>query len=224
MTGSRPSTSARACRSSSGDEVAPSDGFVACTPTLDAAIWAAELAEGEGRPRVYEVAATGAVENVEGRPGDAPSPHPVMSWRSTEPLHVLREITDWTHYHGTRARFRPGDVIEPGHTANYGARPRVANFVYFTRTLDAAIWAAELAAGDGPGRIYVVEPTGEVEDDPNVTNTRFRGNPTKSFRSRAPLRVRRELEAWTGHAPEAVGAMRAGLAKLEREGVEPEDT
>ena len=125
-----------------GDVIAPIDGFVPCTRNLDGAIWAAELAEGEGGPRVYEVAATGAVENVEGRPGDAPSPHPVMSWRSREPLRVLREITDWTHYHGTRARFRPGEVIEPGHTANYGARPRVANFVYFTRTLGRGLAAS----------------------------------------------------------------------------------
>jgi hypothetical protein len=207
-----------------GDVIPPSDGFVHCTPDLDAAIWAAELSDGDGEPHVYVVAATGALQNAEGRPGDTPSPHPAMSWRSREPLEVLREVTEWTHYHGTRARFGPGDVIEPGHAANYGARPRAANFVYFARTLDAAIWAAELAAGTGPGRIYVVDPTGEIEDDPNVTNARFRGNPTQSFRSRSPLRVLRELETWTGHSLRAVGAMRDGLAQLDREGVEPDDT
>ena len=136
---------------------------------------------------------------------------------------VLDEVTEWTHYHGTRADLRPGDLIEPGHAANFGATARAANFVYFARTLDAATWGAELAAGEGPGRIYLVEPTGEVEDDPNLTNTKFRGNPTKSFRSRAPLRVTGELTHWTGHRPEAIRAMKEGLARLEREGVEPND-
>jgi rifampin ADP-ribosylating transferase len=89
--------------------------------------------------------------------------------------------------------------------------------------LDAAIWGAELAAGEEPGRIYLVEPTGEIEDDPNLTNMRFRGNPTKSFRSRAPLRVTGELRAWTGHRPEAIRAMKEGLARLKQEGVEPDD-
>lgn len=94
--------------------------------------------------------------------------------------------------------------------------------------MDAATWGAELAAGEAaageaPGRIYVVEPTGEYEHDPNLTNVRFKGNPTKSFRSRAPLRVLRELQGWKGHPPEVVQAMKAGLARLEQEGVEPED-
>lgn len=146
-----------------------------------------------------------------------------MSWRSRESLTVLDEVTEWTYYHGTRADLRPGDLIEPGHQANFGPTPRSANFVYFARTLDAAIWGAELAAGEDRGRIYLVEPTGEVEDDPNLTNARFRGNPTKSFRSRSPLRVTRELEKWTGHAPEKIHAMKEGLARLEREGVDPDD-
>ncbi|MCK9521462.1 MAG: NAD(+)--rifampin ADP-ribosyltransferase [Proteobacteria bacterium] len=146
-----------------------------------------------------------------------------MSWRSRGPLTVLNEVTEWTHYHGTRADLRPGDLIEPGHAANFGATPRSANFVYFARTLDAAIWGAELAAGEEPGRIYLVEATGEIEDDPNLTNVKFRGNPTKSFRSRAPLRVTGELEEWIGHPAEAVRAMKEGLARLEREGVEAND-
>lgn len=84
-------------------------------------------------------------------------------------------------------------MIEPGDAANFGPSPRSANVVYFARTLDAATWGAELASGDAPGRIYIVEPTGEIEDDPNLTNMRFRGNPTKSFRSRGALRVTGEL-------------------------------
>jgi rifampin ADP-ribosylating transferase len=146
-----------------------------------------------------------------------------MSWRSREPLTVLAEVTDWAHYHGTRADLRLGDLIAPGHAANFGSAPRSANFVYFARTLDAAIWGAELAAGPEPERIYLVEPTGEIEDDPNLTNQRFRGNPTQSFRSRAPLRVTGELKEWASHPPETIRAMKEGLARLEQEGVEPDD-
>lgn len=206
-----------------GDEILPRDGFAHCTPSLDAAIWAAELSEGDGEPRVYEVAATGSAEDARGQPDYTAPPHPAMSWRSREPLTVVREITEWANYHGTRADLRPGDLIKPGHAANFGPTPRSANFVYFARTLDAATWGAELAAGEGPGRIYLVEPTGPVEPDPNLTNMKFRGNPTKSFRSRAPLRVTGEVEDWTAHPPEAIRAMREGLARLDQQGVEPDD-
>ena len=92
------------------------------------------------------------------------------------------------------------------------------NYVYFTATLDAATWGAELAAGEGHGRIYVVEPTGEFEDDPNVTDKRFPGNPTRSFRTREPLRVVGELLDWVPHSPEKLRAMRDGLEALRREG------
>lgn len=95
--------------------------------------------------------------------------------------------------------------------------------MYMARTLDAAKWGAELAAGDGPGRIYVVEATGPIEDDPNVTDRKFRGNPTKSFRSRAPLRVTGEVMDWQGHAPEALAAMREGLERLKRLGLDTID-
>jgi rifampin ADP-ribosylating transferase len=87
------------------------------------------------------------------------------------------------------------------------------NYVYFTATLDAATWGAELAAGEGRGRIYVVEPTGEFEDDPNVTNKKFPGNPTQSFRSREPLRVVDELVDWVGHSREKLKAMRDAVAR-----------
>ncbi len=206
-----------------GEAIAPSDGFVHFSAELDGAIWAAELSEGDGAPRVYEVAVTGTPEDATQHADYAARPHPAMSWRSRGRVTVVDEVTVWSHYHGTRAQLHRGDLIEPGHAANFGPTPRLANFVYFTRTLDAAIWGAELAAGDGKGRIYVVEPTGEIEDDPNLTNQRFRGNPTKSFRSRSPLCVVRELEAWTGHAPEAIRAMKRGLSRLDRERVEPDD-
>ena len=92
------------------------------------------------------------------------------------------------------------------------------NFVYFTATLDAAVWGAELAGGEGRGRIYFVEPTGEFEDDPNVTDKKFPGNPTQSFRSREALRVVGELDDWVGHPPEKLDAMRASLAALQAKG------
>ena len=92
------------------------------------------------------------------------------------------------------------------------------NHVYVTETLDAAAWGAELAVGDGAGRIYFVEPTGVIEDDPNVTDKKFPGNPTRSFRSHEPLRVVGELTDWIGHSPEQLTSMRANLDRLAREG------
>ena len=92
------------------------------------------------------------------------------------------------------------------------------NHVYFTATLDAAVWGAELAAGQGRGRIYLVEPIGEFEDDPNVTDKKFPGNPTQSFRSREPLRVVGELADWVGHSREKLQAMQDGLRTLKRQG------
>lgn len=124
-----------------------------------------------------------------------------------------------TYYHGTRADLSVGDLIEPGRASNYGRRKKAA-FVYLSATLDAAIWGAELAAGEGPGRIYIVEPTGPIEDDPNLTDKRFPGNPTKSYRSRDPFRVIGEVTEWTGHSAEQLERMRAHLADLERRGIE----
>lgn len=118
------------------------------------------------------------------------------------------------HYlHGTKADLAIGEVLVPGHASNY-EQGRIANHVYVTKTLDAAAWGAELAAGEGVGRIYIVEPTGDVEDDPNVTDKRFPGNPTLSYRTKAPVRVVGELHDWVGHTPEQVQTMRDGLAAL----------
>ena len=125
-------------------------------------------------------------------------------------------------YHGTRADLKPGDLIEPGYNSNYGQRTK-ANFVYFTASLDAATWGAELAAGEGPGRIYTVEPTGPMMDDPNLTDKKFPGNPTKSYRSREPLRVTGEVLEWKGHSPEALKAMKDRLEQLRQMGVEAID-
>lgn len=122
-----------------------------------------------------------------------------------------------TYLHGTKAALAPGDLLVPGHGSNYEAE-RVARNIYFTETLDAAAWGAELAAGDGPGRIYVVEPTGAFENDPNVTDKRVPGNPTRSYRSSEPVRVVSELTGWVGHTPEQIQAMLDGLADLRRHG------
>ena len=121
------------------------------------------------------------------------------------------------YLHGTKAELAVGELLVPGRNSNF-EDGRVMNHVYFTATLDAAVWGAELAAGEGRGRIYRVEPTGAFEDDPNVTNKRFAGNPTHSFRSREPLRVVGELVDWIGHSPEKLQAMRDGLAELTRLG------
>jgi hypothetical protein len=122
-------------------------------------------------------------------------------------------------YHGTKADLKPGDLIEPGYDSNYGQRKKAA-YVYLTATLDAATWGAELALGEGPGRIYIVEPTGPIEDDPNLTDKKYPGNPTKSYRSRDPLRVTGEVTDWQGHSPEELKAMTDHLEKLKQLGVE----
>ena len=109
--------------------------------------------------------------------------------------------------HGTKADLAVGELLVPGRESNFEPG-RLMNYVYFTATLDAATWGAELATGDGPGRIYLVEPTGGFEDDPNLTDKKFPGNPTHSFRSTEPLRVVGEIVDWVGHAPDQLQAMR----------------
>lgn len=120
-------------------------------------------------------------------------------------------------FHGTRADLKPGDLIVVGHRSNFD-EARSLSWVYFTGTLDAAIWGAELAAGPGRERIYVVEPTGPVVDDPNLTDKKFPGNPTLSYRSREPLRIIGEVTNWQGHPPEKLQQMKDGLARLQADG------
>lgn len=212
-----------------GDSVAPASPgpdaapCVFLTPSLDEAIWDAELAPGDGDGRVYEVEPLGEIVASRDLAERGPAGHPTMSWCSEAPLRVVAEVTEWPLYHGTRAALAPGDLIAPGQVPNFGDRTRATTWVYCSRTLDAATWGAELAVGEGPGRIYRVEPTGPLEEDPNLTDRKFRGNPTKSFRSRAPLRVVGEVVEWQGHAPETVQAMKEGVARLAAQGVGPED-
>jgi rifampin ADP-ribosylating transferase len=122
-------------------------------------------------------------------------------------------------YHGTKADLKEGDLIGPRFASNYGKRKKAA-YVYLTATLDAAAWGAELASGEGRGRIYIVEPTGPFEDGPNLTDKKFPGNPTKSYRTRDPLRIIGEVTDWQGHSPEQLKTMKDRLAQLERLGIE----
>jgi hypothetical protein len=137
----------------------------------------------------------------------------------SEPMSANDDPRSQRFYHGTKADLKPGNLIAPGYNSNYGKGKKAA-YVDLTATLDAATWGAELALGEGPGRIYVVEPTGPIEDDPNLTDKKYPGNPTKSYRSRDPLRVTGEVRGWQGHSPEELKAMREGLERLRQLGIE----
>ena len=123
-----------------------------------------------------------------------------------------------TFYHGTKADLNIGDLLGPGFGSNFVERE--LKHIYFSATLEAATWGAELAKGDGRERIYTVEPTGEFEDDPNLTDKKFPGNITASYRSTEPLRVTGEVDDWIGHTSEQLQAMRDGLARLKAEGAD----
>ena len=124
-----------------------------------------------------------------------------------------------SYFHGSKADLTLGDTIQAGFPSNFGSG-RPAAFAYVAATLDAAVWGAELALGGGRPRIYVVEPTGHVEDDPNLTDKKFPGNPTRSFRTRHPVRIIGEVVGWTGHAPDRLSTMRNGVEEARRLGVE----
>lgn len=132
---------------------------------------------------------------------------------------VIDDVSSQQYYHGTKAELKPGDLIGPGYNSNYGKRKK-AGWIYLTATLNAATWGAELAVGEGRGRIYIVEPTGPIEDDPNLTDRKYPGNPTKSYRSRDPLRVTDEVMEWKGHSDEELKVMRDFLEELKQRGVE----
>jgi rifampin ADP-ribosylating transferase len=119
-------------------------------------------------------------------------------------------------YHGTKAELGIGSLISPGFGSNFVERG--LKHVYFTATLDAATWGAELARGEGRGRIFMVEPTGPFEDDPNLTDKKFPGNMTASYRSVDPLRITGEVEDWIGHSPDQVRVMKESLARMKEEG------
>lgn len=120
-------------------------------------------------------------------------------------------------FHGTKADLKTGDFLTKGFLSNYA--DRTAKYIYFAGTLDAAVWGAELAAGNGKQRSYVVEPTGEFEDDPNVTDKKFPGNPTKSYHTESPLKIIGEVVDWNGHSSEVLQNMREPLQKLDHMGI-----
>jgi rifampin ADP-ribosylating transferase len=124
-----------------------------------------------------------------------------------------------TYFHGTKANLKVGELIRAGFNSNYG-RHKTAKYIFLSATLDAAIWGAELAVGAGKGRIYLVEATGAIEDDPDLTDKKFPGNPSKSFRSTAPFRVVGEVTVWQGHPTEQIQAMKDALSKLKEQGVD----
>jgi hypothetical protein len=138
-----------------------------------------------------------------------------------EPRRVA--VDEGPFYHGTKAVLAVGDELVPGYRSNY-QEGRVSNNIYFTSLLETAAWGAELAtalAGShGRGHIYVVEPVGPFEDDPNVTDKKFPGNPTRSYRTPHPLRVVDEVEGWEGHPPDVLQAMLDGLAALRQQGLD----
>jgi rifampin ADP-ribosylating transferase len=148
--------------------------------------------------------------------------------RITDPRHVPVTYdncaqTSGPFYHGTKSALEPGDELVPGYGSNYH-QGRVSNNIYFSALVDTAAWGAELAAAftgnEGRGRIYVVEPLGPFEDDPNVTDKKFPGNPTRSYRTRHPLRVVHELEDWKGHEPQVLREMLDRLAMLREQGLD----
>lgn len=124
-----------------------------------------------------------------------------------------------TYFHGTKADLKIGDLIEVGYNSNYGQRKN-AKYIFLSSTLDAAIWGAELAIGDGKEKIYLVEPTGEIEDDPDLTDKKFKGNPTKSYRATKPFRVIGEVSIWQSHEEKQLKAMKDNLEKLKQQGID----
>lgn len=130
---------------------------------------------------------------------------------------VDEPLDEGPFFHGTKADLRVGDHLTANFRSNY--RPDIVmNHIYFTASRDGAVLAAEFAAGDEAPRVYVVEPTGVFENDPNVTDKKFPGNPTRSYRSREPLRIVGELTDWTRLTPEALQMWRDRLAALHRDG------
>ena len=134
-------------------------------------------------------------------------------------IEATNDLSSEEYYHGTKANLKQGDLIEPGFNSNFG-QGKKAKYVYLTATLDAATWGAELALGEGIGRIYIVEPIGPFEDDPNLTDKKFPGNPTKSYRTKSPLRIIGEVTNWQGHSIEQLKAMKDGVERARQQGIE----
>lgn len=129
----------------------------------------------------------------------------------------IKDILDrGPFFHGTKAALKIGDLLEPQHLSNY--QNKKSNYIYFTATLDAAKWGAELATSKSKERIYIVEPLGTFENDPNLTDKKFPGNPTRSYRSKSPLKIVAELSAWERHSDDQINLMITSLNKLREQG------
>ncbi|WP_099363706.1 NAD(+)--rifampin ADP-ribosyltransferase [Fredinandcohnia onubensis] len=132
-------------------------------------------------------------------------------------MNDIKDVLDsGPFFHGTKAELKIGDLLEPQHLSNY--QDKKSNYIYFTATLDAAKWGAELATAKSKERIYIVEPLGEFENDPNLTDKRFPGNPTRSYRSKSPLKIIAELSSWERHSDEQINHMISSLKKLREQG------
>lgn len=125
-------------------------------------------------------------------------------------------LDDGPFFHGTKSKLQIGDLLEAQYSSNY--QDKKSNYIYFTATLDAAKWGAELAASEEKERIYIVEPLGGFENDPNLTDKRFSGNPTRSYRSQSPLKIIAELGAWERHSEQEISFMLHSLKKLREDG------
>ena len=197
---------------------------------------AAELARGDD-PVVAEYVITAAAKRASGVVRDVLTRYPRAPQGRSRVAVLLQRLDSMLRdppptprvvddpgpfFHGTKADLRPGELLTPGWRSNYGSQ-RIANHIYLTATRDGAPLAAELARGHGPGRVYRVEPLGTIEDDPNVTDKRFPGNPTRSYRTTQPLRVLEEIVGLTPPPPELIQKMRARMAELAELGIEAMD-
>lgn len=119
-------------------------------------------------------------------------------------------------FHGTKAHLQIGDHLQAQNPSNF--QDKKSNYIYFTASLDAAKWGAELAVSASQERIYIVEPIGAFENDPNLTDKRFPGNPTRSYRSKSPLKIIAELGSWERHSEEQINHMRESIKTLREQG------
>lgn len=132
-------------------------------------------------------------------------------------MNVNKDVLDpGPFFHGTKAVLNVGDLLEPDYQSNF--QDKKSNYIYFTATLEAAKWGAELAAAKNKERIYIIEPSGEFENDPNLTDKRFPGNPTRSYRSLSPLKIVTELGAWERHSNDQINQMLTSLEELTKQG------
>lgn len=141
-----------------------------------------------------------------------------MSKKGSDKHSTVHRPFQQTYFHGTKADLKLGDKIEIGFNSNFGKKQK-AKYIFLTSTLDAAVWGAELAEGEDNERIYLVEPTGPIEDDPDLTDSKFPGNPSKSYRSTHPFTVVGEVTVWNAHSKEKIKVMKDRIAQLNEQGI-----